>query len=154
MRGSLVETLMGAVVLVVALTFLVFGYSRADVGRVSGYELVAKFDRIDGLTIGTEVLVSGIKVGTVIDQRIDPETYLAVVRISIDRSIVLPDDSSAEIGSTGLLGDKYLVLVPGGSDNMLGEGDEITFTQGSIDIINLVGQAIFSQASGDEKSEK
>ena len=74
MGGNLVETLMGAVVLAVALVFLVFVYSRADVGTVRGYELVAKFDRIDGLTVGTDVLVSGIKVGTVVDQRLDPET--------------------------------------------------------------------------------
>lgn len=151
MRGNLVETLMGAVVLVVALTFLVFVYTRADIGTVRGYELVAKFDRIDGLTIGTDVLVSGIKVGTVVDQRLDPETYLAVVRVSVDSSLKLPEDSSAEIGSNGLLGDKFLVLVPGGSEEMLGPGDEIMFTQGSVDTVNLVGQAIFSQASGGEK---
>lgn len=150
MRGNLVETLMGAVVLVVALTFLVFAYSRADIGTVRGYELLAKFDRIDGLTIGSDVLVSGIKVGSVVDQYIDQETYLAVVRISIDRSIKLPEDSSAQISSEGLIGDKFLVLVPGGSDEMLAAGDEIVFTQGSVDLIGLLGKAIFSQSSGQK----
>lgn len=148
MRGNLVETLIGAVVLIVALSFLAFAVTRADVGTVRGYQLVAKFDRIDGLLVGSDVLVSGIKVGTIVDQRLDPETFLAVVRISVDPSIKLPEDTSAEISSSGLLGDKFLVLVPGGADELLAAGDEIRFTQGSIDIIGLVGQAIFSQAPG------
>jgi len=152
MRGNLVETLMGAVVLVVALSFLYFAYSRADVGTVRGYELVAKFDRVDGLNIGSDVLISGIKVGSVADQHLDPESYLAVVRISLDRAVQLPEDSSAEIGSNGLLGDKFVVLVPGGADKMLAQGDEIMFTQGSIDIVSLVGQAIFSRGSGGESN--
>ena len=74
-----------------------------------------------------------------------------MVRISVRSSLELPDDSSAEIGSDGLLGGEFLALVPGGSENMLGPGDEIIFTQGSIDIINLVGQAIFSQGAGGKE---
>lgn len=152
MRGNVFETVMGAIVLAVAVSFLVFVYSRADYGTVKGYELVAKFDRVDGLAAGSDVLVSGIKVGTVLDQRLDTETFQAVVRISIDPSIQLPEDSSAEIGSDGLLGGKYLLLVPGGSPDLLESGDEIVFTQGSIDIINLVGQAIFGKAT--EETDK
>lgn len=147
MRGNLVETLTGAVVLVVALSFLFFAYSRANVGIVRGYELVAKFDRVDGLNIGSDVFVSGIKVGSVADQYLDPETYLAVVSMSLDPSVKLPEDSSAEIGSNGLLGDKFVALVPGGAEEMLGQGDEIMFTQGSIDVVGLIGQAIFSRGA-------
>ncbi len=152
MRGNLVETLMGAFVLVVALGFMGFVYARADLGTVRGYELVAKFERIDGLIIGGDVLLGGIKVGSIVDQSLDPETYLAVVRLSIDRAILLPDDSFAKVASNGLLGDKFLALVPGGSEEMLGPGDEIMFTQGSIDLVDLFAKAIFSQASGGEKA--
>jgi phospholipid/cholesterol/gamma-HCH transport system substrate-binding protein len=151
MRGNLVETLTGAVVLVVALSFL-FAYSRANVGIVRGYELVAKFDRVDGLNVGSDVLISGIKVGSVADQYLDPETYLAVVSLSLDSSVKLPEDSSAEIGSNGLLGDKFVALVPGGAEEMLGQGDEIMFTQGSIDVVGLIGQAIFGRA-GEGQSD-
>ena len=154
MRGNVVETLIGAVVLVAAAAFLTFASSRADVGTVSGYELVAKFDRIDGLAVGSDVLVSGIKVGSITGMKLDTETFLAEVRISLDESIELPDDTSAEVASDGLLGDKYLVLVPGGSIDMLGPGDEIQYTQGSIDIIGLVGQAIFSSAGDKAEDDK
>ena len=147
MRGNLVETLTGAVVLAVALSFLFFAYSRADVGTVRGYELVAKFDRVDGLNIGSDILLSGIKVGSVADQYLDLETYLAVVSMSLDPSVKLPEDSSAKITSTGLLGDMFVVLVPGGAEEMLAPGDEIMFTQGSIDIVGLIGQAIFSRGA-------
>ena len=144
----------GAGVLVVAAAFLVFAYSRAEYGTVTGYELVAKFDRVDGLATGSDVLLSGIKVGTVLDQHLDTESFQAVVRFSVHPSLKLPDDSSAEIGSDGLLGGKYLVLVPGGSEEVLGPGDEIMFTQGFVDIINLVGQAMFSQGSEGESGTK
>jgi phospholipid/cholesterol/gamma-HCH transport system substrate-binding protein len=149
MRGNLVETLIGAVVLVVAVVFLAFAYTRADVGTVRGYELTARFDRVDGVKVGSDVLVSGIKVGTVVAITLDRETYLAEMRFSIDEAIEMPEDSSAEVGSEGLLGDKFVALVPGGADEMLGAGDEIKFTQGSIDIVALLGQAIFSGATAE-----
>lgn len=145
MRGNVVETLIGAVVLVVAMTFLGFAYTRADVGTVRGYELLAKFDRVDGLKAGSDVVISGIKVGTVADLELDPDTYFAVARLSIGDTVKLPLDSSAQIGSDGLLGDKYVIVVPGGEEEYLQAGDEIKFTQGAIDLIGLVGQAIFSQ---------
>ncbi len=145
MRGNVVETLIGAVVLVVAMSFLGFAYTRADVGTVRGYELIAKFDRVEGLKAGSDVVVSGIKVGSVVDLTLDPETYFAVARLSIGDNVKLPDDSSAQIGSDGLLGDKYVIIAPGGAEDFLQAGGEIKFTQGSIDLIGLVGQAIFSQ---------
>ena len=84
MNGNIFEALIGAVVLVVAAVFLVFAFSSANVGTVQGYEITAAFDRIDGLGLGADVRMSGIKIGTVIDQRLDPETFLAVVHMSID----------------------------------------------------------------------
>ena len=151
MRGNLVETLIGAIVLIVAAVFLTFAYSRADVGTVEGYELFARFDRVDGVEVGSDVLLSGIKVGTVVEIILDRETYLAVMRFSIDDSIVLPEDTSAEVGSGGLLGDKFIALVPGGADEMLSAGGEIKFTQGSIDIVALLGRAIFGSATAENK---
>ena len=144
MNGNVVEVLIGAAVLVVAAVFVVFAVSTSDVGSVSGYELTAKFDRIDGLNIGADVRISGIKVGTVIDQGLDPETYLAVVRMSIRDSVRLPLDSSAGVVSDGLLGGKFLSLSPGADDAMLEPGEEIRFTQASINIEQLLGKFMFS----------
>jgi len=152
MQNNLVETLIGAVVLAVAAVFLVFAYGRSGVGSVAGYELTAKFTRIDGVTVGSPVRMAGIKVGSVTSQRLDPKTYSAVVTMAIDRTIELPDDSSLKVASDGLLGGKYLSLDPGGSDQMLKGGQEIKFTQSSIDLIDLVAKYMFSP--GDSKDSK
>jgi phospholipid/cholesterol/gamma-HCH transport system substrate-binding protein len=145
MGRNLVETLIGAVVLTVAAVFLVFAYGAVGFGAGNGYTLVGKFDRVDGLNQGSDVRMSGIKIGTVTRQEIDPETYLAVVTFSIRPDIRVPRDSSAQITSDGLLGDRYVSLQPGGADEMLEPGQEITHTQGSVDLISLVGRFIFSQ---------
>ena len=145
MRGNVVEALLGAVVLVVAAGFLVFAYSSTEVGSVAGYEVSAKFDRVDGLAVGSDVRLGGIKIGTIVDQTLEPDTYLAIVRMTIDPDIRLPADSSAEIVSDGLLGGRYLSLVPGGAEEMLATGDEIRFTQSPMSLESLIGRLIFSQ---------
>ncbi|MBI4184710.1 MAG: outer membrane lipid asymmetry maintenance protein MlaD [Proteobacteria bacterium] len=144
MGRNLIETVMGAVVLVVAALFLVFAFTTTDIGARSGYVLNAKFDRVDGLLIGNDVRLSGVKVGTVAGQTLDPETYLAVVSMTIDPSVKLPADSSAQILSDGLLGGKYLALVPGADTRMLKEGETIKFTQSSVSLEQLIGKFIFS----------
>ncbi len=149
MRKNSVETIMGAVVIAVAVLFVLFAYDKADLTTVEGYAISAKFDRIDGIRRGSDVRMSGIKIGTVTDQALDPETYLAVVKLNIDTNIKLPLDTSAAITSDGLLGDKYMALSPGSDGKMILVGGEIDTTQGSIDLFSLVGQMIFSQ-TGDK----
>ncbi len=153
MGGNLVETLIGAAVLVVAGIFLAFGYSTSSIGSDGGFMLIAKFDRVDGLTTGSDVRMSGIKVGTVIAQRLDQETYQAVIEMDIKQGLPLPDDSSAKITSEGLLGATYLSLDAGGSEDFLENGSEIRFTQGSIDLMSLIGQAIFSATGKTEETK-
>lgn len=150
MGRSLVETLIGAVVLAVAGVFLVFAYNVAGMKRVDGYPIIGKFDRIDGLMDGSDVRMSGIKIGTVTGQQLDPQTYLAVVTINVKADVKLPRDTSAQITSDGLLGDKYMSLTPGAEDAMLKPGEEILHTQGSVDLMSLVGRFIFGQAGGDK----
>ena len=150
MNGNIFEALIGAVVLVVAAVFLVFAFSSANVGTVQGYEITAAFDRIDGLGLGADVRMSGIKIGTVIDQRLDPETFLAVVHMSIDSEVELPVDTSAQIISDGLLGSKFMALIPGGDFEVIPPGGRVTFTQSPIILENLIGQLIFSAGSGDD----
>ena len=148
MSRNLLETVLGALVLLVAAAFLAYAYGRSDVGDPGGYDLVAKFDRVDGLGAGADVRISGIKVGTVLDQWLDPETYRAAVRFSVAPTVELPADTSAAIVSEGLLGGKYLSLVPGADDRLLGPGDELTLTQSAIVLENLIGQLIFSAQGG------
>ncbi len=153
MGNNIVETIIGAVVLVVAVFFVVFAYRTAEVAPTGGYELIAKFSRVDGLATGADVRVSGIKVGTVYDQKLDPETYDAVIRLSINEDVEMPDDTAVKVATDGLLGDTYLSLEPGGSPDMLENGDEIEFTQGSINVMDLVAQAIFGSAGKKSKSD-
>lgn len=145
MSRSVAETLMGAVVLAIAIAFIVFAYTRSSVATVSGYEITAKFTRVDGLVRGADVRVGGIKVGSVIDQSLDPITYQAVVRLSIAEDVELPSDTTAAVVSDGLLGGKYVNVEPGGADDMMKPGDVITVTQSSIMIEQLIGEFVFSE---------
>jgi phospholipid/cholesterol/gamma-HCH transport system substrate-binding protein len=154
MRGNVIETVMGAVVLVVAAVFLFFAYSTSQVREVHGYDVTAQFDRVDGIRDGGDVRISGIKVGSITSETLDPRTFLADVHMSIDPSIKLPDDTVAEIISAGLLGDKYMSLVPGGSDKTIPPGGRIKFTQSPVSLENLIGQMIFSQPGGQKKPEE
>ncbi len=153
MRGNVIEAVMGAVVLVAAAVFLFFAYSTSQLRAVQGYEVTADFERIDGIREGGDVRISGIKIGSVIAEKLDPKTFLATLRMSIDPAIKLPDDTVAEIVSAGLLGDKYLSLVPGGSDNVIPAGGRIKYTQSSISLENLIGQMIFSAPGGKKGAE-
>ncbi|MBT3373572.1 MAG: outer membrane lipid asymmetry maintenance protein MlaD [Rhodospirillaceae bacterium] len=148
MSGNVVETLIGAVVLVVAGFFLYFSYEKADVGAVQGYSLTAKFDKVDGVKVGSDVMLAGIKVGTVTDESLDTKEYLAVLQLSLATNVKLPDDSAIKIASDGLLGGKYLSIDPGGSEDYLEAGDEIRFTQGAVDLTELIGKAIYSGGGG------
>jgi phospholipid/cholesterol/gamma-HCH transport system substrate-binding protein len=150
MSRNVIETVMGAVVLVIAAVFLFFAYSTSQVRSVNGYVLTAKFDRIEGIRDGGDVRISGIKVGSILSLTLDPSNYLAVVKTSLDPSIKVPTDSVAQILSNGLLGDKYLSLIPGAADDTIKPGGEIKFTQAPMSLENLIGQYIFSQ--GGQKS--
>lgn len=143
-RHSIPEVLTGVVVLLLAAGFL--GYAVANSGRstLSGYTLYARFEHIDGLAPGADVRLAGVKVGSVNEQRIDPQSYQAVVGLSVRNDIKLPKDSAAIITSESLLGGKYVSLQPGGDETMLRPGDSITITQSSISLEELLGKFIFS----------
>lgn len=142
MSHNAVETVMGAVVLVVAAVFLFFAYSTSRPPSLSGYDVSAKFDRVDGLREGGDVRISGIKVGTIVSQTLDPQTYLAIVHLNVDASIKLPVDTIATITASGLLGDNYLALVPGGDEEYIKPGGQITHTEAAVNIFSLISKYI------------
>jgi phospholipid/cholesterol/gamma-HCH transport system substrate-binding protein len=146
MGRNLIETLMGAVVLVVAAFFLVFAYSTTNVRPVRGYTISAKFERVDGLNPGADVRLSGIKVGTVVDQKLEPNTYLAVVTMSIDSHVKLPVDTVVQITSEGLLGSNFVALVPGAEEKVVQPGGELRFTQAPVNLVQMLGKFIFNSA--------
>lgn len=154
MRGNAIETVMGAVVLIVAAVFLYFAYNTSQLrAAVSGYQVSADFSRVDGIHDGSDVRISGIKIGSVVAARLNPTTFLATLRLSVEPDIKLPVDTVAEIVSSGLLGDKYVSLVPGGSDTNIPPGGKIKYTQSSVNLENLIGQMIFSAPGGKKPGE-
>src|SRR6516164_1358941 len=151
MSGNVIETVMGAVVLVVAAVFLFFAYTTSQVRAVQGYQVTAQFERVGALRDGGDVRIAGVKVGSVLAQTLDPKTFLATVRMSIDPAYKLPEDTVAEIVSNGLLGDQYMSLVPGGEEKTIPPGGQIKFTQSPVSLENLIGQMIFSTPGGQKK---
>jgi phospholipid/cholesterol/gamma-HCH transport system substrate-binding protein len=147
MHNDTVESLIGAVVIAVAVLFVVFAYRATGATNVTGYELTAKLSRVDGLAAGTDVRLSGIKVGVVSSLTLDP-SYLVTVHMDIHNDVKVPDDSSLVVTSSGLLGSSYLSIAPGGSDKMLPPGGVIRNTQGSIDMMGLLSRFVGNSASG------
>jgi phospholipid/cholesterol/gamma-HCH transport system substrate-binding protein len=153
MNRNLLETVMGAVVIVVAVIFLVFAYHSAELRTTAGYPLSAKFDHIDGIREGADIRLSGIKVGSIVATSLDPKTFQAVVKLSIDDEIKLPVDTIATITQNGLLGDQYMSLVPGASDQMIASGGELSYTQSAPSLMSLFGQAVFSMSGGGKPAD-
>lgn len=152
MTNSLVETLIGALVLTVAGAFLAFAYSTTDMRTTGGYDLSARFNRVDGITVGTDVRIAGIKVGAVTGMVLDTDRYVARIGVNIADNVKLPTDSQIKIASEGLLGGSYLAIEPGGNEDYLAAGDEFEYTQGTVDLMGLISQAIFS-LGGDKKDK-
>jgi phospholipid/cholesterol/gamma-HCH transport system substrate-binding protein len=148
------EVLIGAAVVAVAVIFLAFTYMRTGTGSLSGYEVLAKLPKVDGLGEGTDVRISGIKVGDVTDLVLDPKTYLVTVHMSIRNDIQLPTDSSLIITSSGVLGSQYLSINPGGDAKNIPVGGYIVNTQGANtnDLMNLAGRYI-GGGSGDSSQK-
>ena len=155
MGRNVIETIMGAVVLLVAGFFLVFAYSQADLGTVKGYQVQAAFSSVGGLANCGDVRINGIKVGTVLDQKIDTTSFNAVVTMSITPDIHLPVDTVAVVDSEGLLGGKFVKLIPGRSAQTIAAGGNIENTKNYQSLEEMVGKVIFlATDSGGGPSKK
>jgi phospholipid/cholesterol/gamma-HCH transport system substrate-binding protein len=136
---NVTEILIGAVVLVTAAWFLLYaGNKTGDSTGGESYELVANFRSVEGISIGTDVKLAGVKVGSIHSLGLDAETYRVNAVFSIDKALKIPEDSQALITSEGLLGGNFLELVPGGSFDYLEPGNTILDTQGSVSLITLL----------------
>lgn len=150
MKRNVIETVLGAVVLGVAILFLAFSYSSAGVGSTDGYEVRARFSGIGALGVGDKVVISGVKVGQVSRIELDSETYLADVFLDIDNKYQLPEDTAAFISSESLLGGLYMQLEPGAAEDMIEDGGVIEYTQAPQNLEQLLGQFIFNMQGKDE----
>ena len=148
MGKNAIETVMGAVVLMVAGVFVYFAYSMAGVEAVQGYQVTALFYKIGGLKEGSDVRVNGIKVGNVVKLGLDSETYDAVVTVSISGDLRLPVDTVASIASAGLMGGKYVRIEPGTEKKFLADGGRFTKTKDFRSLEDQVGEIIFLATGG------
>jgi phospholipid/cholesterol/gamma-HCH transport system substrate-binding protein len=139
-QSNVNETLIGFLVVVVALGIGALAYFHTGSGGAGGYELNARLPKVDGLGVGTEVRLSGIKVGTVTDLALDPRNYLVTVHMNIEKGVQVPTDSSILVTSSGLLGSSYLSITPGGDEKVMKPGSFFQNVQGSIDLMNLIGR--------------
>lgn len=151
MAENVTEVVAGAAVLAVALGFLVYagqhtGYATTDSGS---YSLKASFRSVEGVKVGTDVRLAGVKVGTVTDLTLNPQTFYADATVSVKNGIELPDDSAIVISSEGLLGGNFVEIQPGGSPDMLAPGAEIEDTQGAVSLISLLMKFV-SGSNGDK----
>jgi phospholipid/cholesterol/gamma-HCH transport system substrate-binding protein len=144
MHRSTLETVMGAIVLLAAAGFVALAYEAADVKGNGGYEIAAEFGSTGGLSVGDDVRISGIKVGQITAQQLDPITYVAKVTMAIEPTIKIPSDSSARITAASLLGGNYLELMPGAATDTLGADAVIYDTRDPISLSDLLGKAVFS----------
>ena len=152
MKRSIAETILGAVVIATSGLFLMYSIETADVGKVDGYNITADFSSVGGLRAGDSVQISGVKVGSVSDIELVPETYLARVHINIRSGYELPTDTAALISSESLLGGLYMSLEPGADEEFIENGGSIQYTQAPQNLEQLLGQFIFSMQ--DDKTEK
>jgi phospholipid/cholesterol/gamma-HCH transport system substrate-binding protein len=146
-----IETMVGVFVLLGLLGLVFLALQAANLGTVTGgdtYRVTARFDNIGGLKPRAPVRSAGVLVGRVAGISLDPETFQGVVTLDIDRRFNFPKDTAAKILTSGLLGDQYVGLEPGGDDQNLAAGDTIAQTQSAVVLENLIGQFLTGRAEG------
>jgi len=155
LRGEAREIAIGAAAFGCLALVFVYLYGGRDVAAaIDGTEVVAKFNRVDGLVTGDEVHMGGIRIGTIERMTLDDQ-YRAVVTMRIRPDVKLPKDTSAAVHTDGLFGAKFIILEPGGEVEFMRPGDEITYTQGSVvvsDLLDLIiseGRAAMTRRAAD-----
>lgn len=146
-----------SVAFVVLATFFAVLYSRSEISHKDGgryYQILARFNRTDGLLVGDLVRIAGMDIGRVVDAKLDPD-FKAVLTLEIKEEVAIPDDSSAAIVSSGIMGKKYIEIEPGGSEDMLAKGDEFSYTQDAMVIEELIERIInIGKAKRQSNKEK
>ena len=151
MGSKTLETLIGAVVIAVAVIFFFFAYDKADVARVEGITVTADFSTVGSLKPGADVRLAGIKVGTVTRLSLgEAPFYGAIATLNLRQGLDLPDDSSASIASEGLLGGNYVQISPGGSSDALQDGGQIEYTQPAVDLMDMISRAMLGGVSQEQ----
>ncbi|ALA62168.1 outer membrane lipid asymmetry maintenance protein MlaD [Rickettsia amblyommatis] len=148
MQQNIIETIIGFVVLIIALLFLIFAYKTgSSITSSKGYQVTAHFQSVEGIAVGSDVMISGIKIGSVKKITLDPNSFYASVYLNINDDVKIPKDSKAQVVTSGLLGGKYISIIPGNDDENLVANEEIKYTQSAINIESLINKIVSSFGS-------
>lgn len=140
--------MVGFLIIVVACSFFYYAYTISNSARVNdGYLLNASFENIEGISVGSDIKLAGIKVGYVENITLEPDTYFAKASFRIANDIEVPKDSRAIVSTSGLIGNKYIRINPGASDINLSDGDKFIFTQSALNIEDLIAKLMYSLTS-------
>ncbi len=145
MKQNILETLIGFIVIIITALFFMYAYHLGKGSQSQeGYLVKAQFQNAEGIVAGSDVMLAGIKVGTVEGLTLDKDSFFAVLSIKLDKEIKLPKDSQAAVATSGFLGSKFIAITPGAGDDELKPGDQIKYTQSSINIEALLGKFMYS----------
>lgn len=148
MASHTAEVITGTAVVAAAAGFLIYANQFGGLTpQTDSYTLTASFRSAEGVTVGTDVRLAGVKVGSVTLLELDPETFRAEAGFAIDREVILPDDTAVVVASEGLLGGSFIEILPGGSPFNYESGDEILDTESSVSIVSLLLKFV----SGDDE---
>lgn len=151
MKESTTEVLVGAVVLAAAIGFLAYTFQATGmVSNTGDMTVTASFRSAEGVTLGTDIRLAGVKIGTVTGIALDPVTFRATTSLSLVSDVPIPVDSSAIVASEGLLGGTFIEIVPGGAMDNLPPGGEIVDTQGAISLLQLLLTYVAGDSAGTE----
>ena len=125
--------------------YLTVKLGRMELTGANGYTIYARFSSVMGLRPGAEVEIAGVRVGRVTEIRLDPEKFMAVVAMRLDDNVRLTDDAIASVKTSGLIGDKYVNLAPGGSGEPVKPGDTLFDTESAVDLESLISKYVFGK---------
>lgn len=149
MKGNFIETTVGLLVIITAISFFSFVYGISNNSKANdGYLIKASFQNIDGVNSGSDVKLSGIKIGFVDKITLDKDTYFAEVNIKIENGVEIPNDSRAAVSTSGLLGGKYISISPGFSEKTLAANETIKFTQSALNLEDIISKLMYSVTGG------
>ena len=152
MKSNTFESLIGAIVIIIAIIFISMAYkvSGNKQKMASGYILLAEFNNIEGINIGSDIKISGVKVGSVIDINLN-DNYKADVKLKLPNNILVPTDSIFKVSTSGLIGAKFVNIKVGADEEYFKNGDKVEFTESTIDLEDLIGRFIFNYENKNEK---
>lgn len=152
MKQGAFETFLGIIILLGAAAFLLYSYKISGLSDTGEhYKVTANFDNIEGINKGTDIKISGIKIGEVAQISLEPDSYDATVILLLNKDVALPIDSRAHIVTSGLIGNKYIAIEPGTDEQYLKNNDKVIYTKSAMNIENLINKLVYSFTSNSGK---